>query len=67
MAFALLQLRYWLSSVLPDRDDDRGAALVEYALLLVFIVIVCVIAMTTMGSLTSDGIDRGADGIRNTP
>ena len=37
MAFAILQLRSWLSSVLPDRDDERGASLVEYALLLAFI------------------------------
>jgi Flp pilus assembly pilin Flp len=65
MAFALLQLRSWLSSVLPDRDDDRGAALVEYALLLVFIVIVCVIAMTVLGTITSDGISRGGEGIAN--
>jgi hypothetical protein len=62
MGIAFLQLRTLLSSVLPERDDDRGAALVEYALLLVFIVIVCVIAMTVLGTLTSDGIDRGADG-----
>jgi Flp pilus assembly pilin Flp len=62
MGIAFLQLRSWLSSVLPARDDDRGAALVEYALLLVFIVIVCVIAMTVLGTITSDGISRGADG-----
>ena len=63
MAFAILQLRSWLSSVLPDRHDERGAALVEYALLLAFIVMVCVIAMTTLGSLTSDGISRGGSAI----
>jgi Flp pilus assembly pilin Flp len=66
MAFALLQLRFWLSSVLPDHDDDdRGAALVEYALLMVFIVIVCVIAMTVLGTISSDGITKGGEGIAN--
>ena len=44
MAFAIIQLRTWLSSVVPDRDDDRGASLVEYALLLALIAIVCVVA-----------------------
>ena len=63
MAFAILQLRSWLSSVLPDRDAQRGAALVEYALLIAFIVMVCVIAMTTLGSITSDGISRGGSAI----
>ncbi len=67
MGITLLQLRRWLSSVLPERDDDRGAALVEYALLLVFIVIVCVIAMTVIGTITSDGLSRGGEGIANTP
>lgn len=62
MGIDFLQLRSWLSSVLPAPDDDRGAALVEYALLLVFIVIVCVIAMTVLGTIASDGISRGADG-----
>ena len=45
MAFALLQLRTWLSVRLPDRDDDRGASLVEYALLLALIAIVCLVAV----------------------
>ena len=45
MAFAIIQLRTWLSSVVPDRDDDRGASLVEYALLLALIAIVCVVGV----------------------
>ncbi len=34
-------------------DDDRGASLVEYALLLAFIAMVCVIAITFLGNQTN--------------
>jgi Flp pilus assembly pilin Flp len=56
MALALLQLRLWLS----DRDD-RGASLVEYALLLALIAIVCVAALGVLGGITRDGVQSGAD------
>ena len=65
MAFTIFQLRSWLSSVLPDRDSDRGASLIEYALLLVFICMVCLIAMTAIGQSTSGGINEGASGFAN--
>ena len=60
MAFALLQLRTWLSSVLPDRDDDAGRRLVEYALLLALIAIVCVVAVTVLGEHHERGLSSGA-------
>jgi pilus assembly protein Flp/PilA len=56
MAFALIQLRTWLSSVAPDLDDDQGASLVEYALLLALIAVACVVAMTALGNSTNDGL-----------
>ena len=56
MAFALLQLRTWLSRRAPDRDDDRGASLVEYALLLALIAVVCVVAVNVLGGPTSEGL-----------
>jgi Flp pilus assembly pilin Flp len=56
MALVLLQLRSWLS----DRED-RGASLVEYALLLAFIAVVCVVAVGTFGGDVSQGIDSGVD------
>jgi Flp pilus assembly pilin Flp len=62
MAFALLQLRSLLSSVLPDGDDDRGASLVEYALLLALITAVCVVALTVLGTATSESYSNTADG-----
>ena len=56
MAIAIIQLRTWLSSVVPDRDDDRGASLVEYALLLALIAIVCIMGVTALGNTTNDGL-----------
>jgi Flp pilus assembly pilin Flp len=58
--FVFIQLRTWLSSVASD-DDERGASLVEYALLLALIAIVCMIALEALGTSTSGGIQSGAD------
>ena len=60
MTLVLLQLRTWLSSR-ADRGDDRGASLVEYALLLALIAIVCVAALGLLGGSVNDGIQSGAD------
>jgi Flp pilus assembly pilin Flp len=62
MAHALLQLRTWLALALPRRDDDRGASLVEYALLLALIAVVCLVAVNTIGSPVSTGITNGGNG-----
>jgi pilus assembly protein Flp/PilA len=43
-------LRTWLTSRI---DDERGASLVEYALLVALIAVVCVAAVTALGSTTS--------------
>ena len=57
MSQALFHFRALISARLPRRDDDRGAALVEYALLLVLIAMVLVIAVTVIGERTSGGLD----------
>ena len=62
MVVTVLQLRHWLSSIFSSRSEDRGAALVEYALLLVLITIVCVVALTVLGDAASGGLEKGADG-----
>jgi len=62
MGIALLQLRFWLSSVLPDHDDDNGTSVVEYALLLALIAIVAVIAVGFVGAPVSEGLSAGGDG-----
>ena len=40
--------------------DDRGASLVEYALLVALIAIVCISAVTYFGEATSSSIDDSA-------
>ena len=63
MGIALLQLRFWLSSVLPDHDDDDGTSVVEYALLLALIAIVAVLAVGFVGDPVSEGLSAGGDGL----
>jgi Flp pilus assembly pilin Flp len=43
--------------------DQRGASLVEYAFLLSFIVVVCVAAVTLLGSATSASATTSANSI----
>ncbi len=66
MALTLLKLRDMLGSRLPRRDDDRGAAMVEYALLVVLIFLVLIIAVNVIGTTTSEGLDdAGSSGFVN--
>ena len=67
MAPALLQLYGWFRTALPRRTDDRGAAAVEYALLLVLIALVLIIAVTTIGETTSNGLDDAGNSGFGTP
>ncbi len=54
MADALLNIKMWLaSSVRLQRDDERGASLVEYALLLALIAMVCFVAVEFVGGETT--------------
>jgi len=41
----------WLTARI---DDDRGASLVEYALLVALIAVVCIAAVTALGGSASD-------------
>lgn len=43
--------------------DQRGQALVEYALILFFIAIVCVGVLTTLGESVSNVLQSVADGL----
>jgi pilus assembly protein Flp/PilA len=45
--------------------DDRGASLVEYALLVALIAIVCIAAITLLGNNASDKFDATANSISN--
>jgi len=50
MTSAFLHLQAW---VLSRIDDDRGASLVEYALLLALLAMVCIAAVSALGDTTS--------------
>ena len=62
MALALLQLQNRILGALPSRSSDRGASLVEYALLLALIAIVCLVAVNTIGGPTSEGLSKTGAG-----
>ncbi len=62
MAHPLLTMRTWLAAAMPARDDDRGASLVEYALLLALIAAVCVVAVTVLGNAASESYSSTASG-----
>ena len=47
---AMITFKTWFASVLPVRDEERGASLVEYALLVAFIAVVCAVAVSQLGS-----------------
>ncbi|HEV3227230.1 MAG TPA: Flp family type IVb pilin [Acidimicrobiales bacterium] len=44
-------------------DQDRGASLVEYALLLALIAVVCIAAVTLLGSNASSSFSRDATSV----
>ncbi len=48
------------SSVAANRRTDRGASLVEYALLVALIAIVCLVAVTFLGSTTGNSLNSTA-------
>ena len=59
-----LWIREQARAVIRQRlDDERGAALVEYALLFALIVLVCIGAVTFLGTATGDGVTRTADSV----
>ena len=64
-------LSYWqqhcapyLRVSLPLRGTDRGASLVEYALLVGLIAMVCVAAVSFLGGKTSAGYSAVGSGLR---
>lgn len=49
-----------LARRLPSTRDDRGASVVEYALLVVLIAVVCLIAIQVVGQSTSESLSGTA-------
>ena len=57
-------LRARLRKTIRSRiGDERGATLVEYALLFALIVMVCIGAVTILGTSTGDSVSRSADSV----
>ena len=57
--FPVSIVSYWQSFIAPYIQarfgkDERGASLVEYALLVALIAVVCIIAITALGQSASD-------------
>ena len=54
--------RRWIAAARLRATDEQGASLVEYVMLLSFIVIVTVVALGVLGGPVSDGLAAGGDG-----
>ena len=59
----MLQFNYLKTWLLARVDSDRGASLVEYALLVALIAVVCILAITALGSAASEKFTEIADEI----
>ena len=46
-------------------DSERGASLVEYALLLALIAVICIVALQFLGKKASENFDSVGDSIDN--
>jgi Flp pilus assembly pilin Flp len=61
--YALWSYRHLVGTVRRHLREDRGAALVEYALLMTLIVMACLAAVTVLGSRTSASTTDSANSI----
>jgi pilus assembly protein Flp/PilA len=57
---AFILLRPWITSRFSEPDGDRGASLIEYALLLALIAMVVITAVTALGETTSTSFSDAA-------
>ena len=53
--------------IAKDSRSERGASMVEYALLVALIAVVAVTAVTTLGTNISNKLESAADSIANAP
>jgi pilus assembly protein Flp/PilA len=56
-------LAAWVSTRFAD--DERGASLVEYALLVALIAVVCIVAITFLGSSASSQFNNVGSSLQN--
>jgi Flp pilus assembly pilin Flp len=52
----------WLAATRRQVAEDRGASVVEYAMLVLFIAVVAIAAVAALGPPVSDGLVAGGDG-----
>ncbi len=50
-----------------DTNGERGASLVEYALLVALIAVVCIVAVTFLGKSGKATLDKAGDGVSSIP
>lgn len=59
----IISLQYLANWLRAHADDERGASLVEYALLVALIAVVCIAAVTMLGSAASTKFQSVGDSI----
>ena len=52
--------------IVDIRDDEKGASMLEYALLAALIAVVCIAAVTFLGTEASEGFSKVASSIAGT-
>jgi len=57
------RLAAWVRAAIPPAPPERGASLVEYALLLALILLVCVLALDVLGNSTGESLSRSGSSI----
>jgi pilus assembly protein Flp/PilA len=61
----MTSFQFFATWIRAHAKDDRGASLVEYALLVALIAIVCIAAITLLGNNASEKFDVTANSISN--
>lgn len=65
MIDAVLLLRSWLITTGRMQQEERGASLVEYALLLALIALVCIAALNLLGGNVATEYDETGVSVAN--
>jgi len=63
MIDAFFRLRVWIAAADPRFRSERGASLVEYALLVALIAVICVVAITLLGEKASSSFSSTGSGL----
>jgi len=61
MVSAVVSIQTWLAARRPDGASERGASLVEYALLVALIALICIAAVGFLGDETASQFTETGD------